>query len=333
MLFTIIIPVYNGLSHGLPICLNSIWNQPLNGSVYEVICVDDCSTDQTRDWLQEQTKIHDNLRIILNKKNLRQGGSRNKGICAAQGKYIVFIDQDDYFHHDAIARIYEHLKESYLQILIVDSAWQDFGKESNKLQHNFPHKEVMTGDQIIACQSIPYAPWKFIVDRCYIIENNLFFIEYERLEDIDWVHKLVLAADYVQYQPILFIHYNKNASSTTMSYISSKDVVYSGVRLAHRLWQLKEEHTHSLCYGYLQGLVNGVYHSSLRALFFCYDKPSIKEALIKELVHPCRIKKDQSILLRMASTHPLFFSYLTNISVPFARLTIGGYRIIKQIIQ
>ena len=38
--FSIIIPVYNGLSHDLPICLESIWNQPLSASLYEVICVD-----------------------------------------------------------------------------------------------------------------------------------------------------------------------------------------------------------------------------------------------------------------------------------------------------
>lgn len=45
--FSIVIPVYNGLSHDLPVCLDSIWNQPLSKNLYEVICVDDCSTDDT----------------------------------------------------------------------------------------------------------------------------------------------------------------------------------------------------------------------------------------------------------------------------------------------
>ena len=49
--FSIIIPVYNGLAHDLPICLESIWHQPLDPSIYEVICVDDCSTDDTRRWM------------------------------------------------------------------------------------------------------------------------------------------------------------------------------------------------------------------------------------------------------------------------------------------
>lgn len=72
--FSIIIPVYNGLTHGLPICLDSIWNQPLDKNLYEVICVDDCSTDDTRAWLEDQKASHQNLKVIHNKVNIRQGG-------------------------------------------------------------------------------------------------------------------------------------------------------------------------------------------------------------------------------------------------------------------
>jgi glycosyltransferase involved in cell wall biosynthesis len=72
--FSIIIPVYNGMSHDLPICLEHIWNQTLGTCFYEVICVDDCSRDETFSWLQEQSKLHANLRLMRNCKNIRQGG-------------------------------------------------------------------------------------------------------------------------------------------------------------------------------------------------------------------------------------------------------------------
>lgn len=72
--FSIIIPVYNGLSHDLSICLDSIWTQPIDASLYEVICVDDCSIDGTCYWLNEQTKLHSNLVVIRNSVNIRQGG-------------------------------------------------------------------------------------------------------------------------------------------------------------------------------------------------------------------------------------------------------------------
>lgn len=54
--FSVIIPVYNGISHNLPQCLNSIWHQPIDTNLYEVICIDDCSTDDTRNWLIKQSK-------------------------------------------------------------------------------------------------------------------------------------------------------------------------------------------------------------------------------------------------------------------------------------
>lgn len=48
--FSIVIPVYNGISNGLPTSLDSIWGQSLDKSAYEVICVDDCSSDNTQQW-------------------------------------------------------------------------------------------------------------------------------------------------------------------------------------------------------------------------------------------------------------------------------------------
>lgn len=326
--FSIVIPVYNGLSHGLPMCLDSIWKQPLDSSLYEVICVDDCSTDQTRDWLQAQKEAHPNLRVFFNEENLRQGGSRNKGIRAAKGNYIVFIDQDDYYHHDAIARIYKHLKDSDLQILIVDCAYQYFGKESNKLQHNFPHREVMTGDQIIACNSIPYAPWKFVIEREFIIEKELFFIEHERIEDVDWVHKVVHYADRVQYQPILFIHYNKYPESTTMSSFFSKEVVYSGLRMAKRLHSLASDFNDEKCKEYLEWLIERNCYNNLRAYLFFYDSSVSKH---NNLVANVDIKTPKNSLVRAAKAYPRTFVFVSNICVPISSVCLYIKRYLKQL--
>lgn len=76
--FSIVIPVYNGLSHDLPICLDSIWSQPLEESLYEVICVDDYSSDNTREWLNAQAKKHSNLTVLKNSVNIRQGGGETE---------------------------------------------------------------------------------------------------------------------------------------------------------------------------------------------------------------------------------------------------------------
>lgn len=267
--FSIVIPVYNGLTHDLSKCLDSIWQQPLDASLYEVICIDDCSTDGTRAWLHTQAAQHANMRVLENEVNIRQGGGRNRGFREARGKYIVLIDQDDYYHQGAISRVYNHLKESDLDVLIVDCAYERPGKPSNTLQHNFSHREVMTGDEIILKNSIPYAPWKFIFLRSLIIDNNLFFDENERIEDIDWVHRLVHRAKRVQYQPILFVHYLKGDTSTTMTSFKSPVTTYSSMRCGRRLYLLATNDFADSCDELKRAMVNlgeNVFRLSLRNL-------------------------------------------------------------------
>lgn len=331
--FSIIIPVYNGLSHDLPKCLDSIWNQPLDKKLYEVVCVDDCSTDGTREWLEEQLSYHANLRLIKNKVNIRQGGGRNRGMKEARGKYIVLIDQDDYYHKGALAEVYEHLCGNPLEILIVDCAYQSPGRESNKLQHNFPHREVMTGDEIIERNSIPYAPWKFIFLRSLILEKNLFFAENERIEDVDWVHLLVHNASRVQYQPILFIHYNKSSISTTMTTYKSCETVYSTLRLGNRLNRMVETvfaNSSDNVKHYMSALGERFYYLGLRNYFFFYDKVSMKSACIKDTILIAGRKSAISNrLVRLATFSPKLFSFGTNCLCPLGRMGMNLYRWLK----
>ena len=327
--FSIVIPVYNGLTHDLPKCLDSIWNQPLDKESYEVICVDDCSADNTHAWLKEQQKAHSNLHIIENEINIRQGGGRNKGVKAAKGKYIVFIDQDDYYHHDAIARVYNHLQENNLDILIVDCAYQSPGKESNELQHNFPHREIMTGDEIIEKNSIPYAPWKFIFKRSHMIEKGLFFAENERIEDVDWVHRLTHYAQRVQYQPILFIHYNKSDISTTMTSYKSCETVYSTLRLAKRMNEMIDTEFAQSSRGVkneIRRIGEMMAYIGLRSYLFFKDKANIKAQNIKDCIAQ---DTNGNILVRWAKKQPYTFSVVSNIIYPLGRLAIVIYRKIK----
>lgn len=326
---SIVIPVYNGLSNGLPKCLDCIWEQSLSKDTYEVICIDDCSTDDTSSYLKKQQKGHDNLVVIENEKNIRQGGARNKGVKAAKGKYVCFIDQDDYYHKESITQVYNHLTKNDLEILIVDCAYQSPGKESNKLQHNFPHKEVMTGDEQIERNSIPYAPWKFVFQRSLMVDNNLFFAENERIEDVDWVHVLTHHATRTQYQPILFIHYNKTTVSTTMTSYKSPETVYSTLRVSKRLIELTETtfaNSNDNVRKYIRDLGERMYHIGIRSyLFFCSnikDKTqNIKDTAGNVIGH--------SFIVKTAKRYPKMFSVVSNLMSPFGTFAMWLYRTIK----
>lgn len=331
--FSIIIPVYNGLTHGLPRCIDSIYSQPLAAEIYEVLPVDDCSTDDTRRWLAEQQQCHSNFKPIYNIQNTRQGGARNHGVREAQGRYIMFIDQDDYFHPDAIKQVYDHIRSEHnLDILIVDCTYERPGVVGTQLQHNFPHREVMTGDEIIVKNSIPWAPWKFVFLRQMMVDNDIWFAEGERIEDIDWVHRMTHYGKRVQYQPILLIHYIKSNSATTMNAYKNKEIMYSSIRVSKRIDDLcattfvssSTETKQSI-----KRLAIQIKTIALRNYYFCYDSIKNKTKAIVEsnIEFDCNVSASQRFMF--ATSYPYVFSMLSNVLIPFSRLTMYIYRKIK----
>lgn len=327
--FSIIIPVYNGLTHGLPRCIDSIYSQPLSTDLYEVLCVDDCSTDDTRQWLAEQQHKHANLKTIHNIQNTRQGGARNHGVREANGKYIMFIDQDDYFHPGAITQVYEHLQKVDLDVLIVDCYTISNGIVNETLKHNLLHHEVMNGDAMLLNNNIPWAPWKFIIQRNWYVNYGLWFHENQRIEDVDWAYKLVHYANKVQYQPIPVIYYQFSSISTTMTAYKNPETVYSALDASKRVLDLVDtvflESTEYLRKK-VKSLSYTLFNNALRNYYFFYDPVCIKAFNIERSKNNEYIHQYQSIRTRMASKHPLFFSHITNIIAPIARLTLNLYR-------
>lgn len=92
-LVSIVVVVYNTEKY-LNDCMDSVVNQTYNN--LEIICVDDCSTDNSLKILESYALKDSRIKIITNEKNSGSGITRNKGIDAAHGKYILFVDSDDW---------------------------------------------------------------------------------------------------------------------------------------------------------------------------------------------------------------------------------------------
>lgn len=189
--FSIVIPVYNGLTHDLPVCLESIWGQQLDKRLYEVICVNDCSTDNTLVWLKLQQSAHNNLYIIDNQQNMRQGECRNKGMATARGKYILFIDADDYFHKNSITEVYNFIRDKDLDVLVSDSAYQLKGYEHNNLQLNLKFCEESDSETFIKENGFTISPWRLCFNREFYQKHNISFVENTNVEDVDWSLKVI----------------------------------------------------------------------------------------------------------------------------------------------
>ena len=93
MIFSVIIPTYNRVDK-LEKCLAHITKQSFDINNYEIIIVDDCSKDNTEEFCNNYVKTKQNVRYIRNEVNKGRCVTRNKGIRASIGKYLVFLDND-----------------------------------------------------------------------------------------------------------------------------------------------------------------------------------------------------------------------------------------------
>lgn len=318
MFLSIIIPVYNA-SDTIERCLESIWRENLPQDDYEVICVDDCSTDSSISVLNEISMSHSQLRILKNPENLRAGGARNHGVREANGEYILFIDADDYFHKNSLKEAFDYQKVNRLDILMCDFARHIQTKVNNDLVHKFPYKNIMSGREFLVKNSLPYAPWKYIFKRSLMLNNKVYFAEKVSCEDVDWSHKIALFASSMQYKPILLTHYILSNTSQTGSEYKNSQTVFSRLIAGKRVSELltlcntddEKERIRAVAQ---ETLMNGVIF--LNALLM---SPQKKATILRACIDPNISWRNE---LRIVSKHPYLYSVMSTIISPLFKMAI-----------
>ncbi|WJY16669.1 glycosyltransferase [Pectobacteriaceae bacterium CE90] len=193
--FSIIIPVYNGESY-IHNCLLSIENQKkANSLMFEVIVIDDCSTDQTLSQLQLLPHSF-NINILTTPINSGPGIARNIGISAARGKWIIFLDADDLLSVDALEILYNYIKDNDVQIVGFDWQYTQECRENQRggrtdLVNLTERKQKLICDYISLKMdgSVIYTA----IERRLIINNEIVFHRGFH-EDIDFILKVYFHA-------------------------------------------------------------------------------------------------------------------------------------------
>lgn len=171
MEISIVIPNYNSENWYIRL-LESIRNQTYQD--YEVVIVDDISTDNSYKLIQEYIKEH-NLQWTLVQNNCKRynGGTRNEGVSIAKGEYIVFIDCDDYLYStNALENIVKEIRKSQSDLIRLPYRFTSERFESNVMLNECTPKELT--------ESVYVAPWTKCVKR----ELYVPFPEGTLLEDI-----------------------------------------------------------------------------------------------------------------------------------------------------
>lgn len=205
MKLSVIVPVYNMAGGGkLQFCLDSLINQTI--SDYEIIAVDDASTDNSLDILREYEKNYPSLiRVIAHEVNKRQGGAKNTGLKCAKGEWIGFIDSDDWVTPDYYEKLLNKAAETGADVVgcdynLVHEHTFQVGKvvQNNSLEQtgvldDEKHKKLImrSGSMVIKIYKhdvikehhLEFPEGIFYEDNCAGPVWSLYFKHFEKVEE------------------------------------------------------------------------------------------------------------------------------------------------------
>jgi glycosyltransferase involved in cell wall biosynthesis len=172
-----IVPCYNSEKF-ICKCLDSLYNQDIPETNYEIICVNECSPDSTRDIILEYQKQHQNLVLIDHEVNKMQGATRNTGLRAARGKYIWFVDPDDFIEFNCLNLLLTELETNDLDILNFD--FYNYFEDGTTIPVSISETtNVVTGLAWLNSLTKNFdenaSPWRKIFRTKLLIDNNFFF--------------------------------------------------------------------------------------------------------------------------------------------------------------
>jgi glycosyltransferase involved in cell wall biosynthesis len=200
---SVIVPVYN-VEKYLRQCLQSIADQTLKD--IEVICVDDGSTDSSLEICKEFEQ-KDSRFIAVTQENGGAGAARNNGLRRAQGKYLSFLDSDDFFDVHMLEEAYNKAEETQADFVVFGS--DQYYEDENKF------KEVAW--TLRYAEVPPYQPfshramtdnifkvfvgwaWDKLYNRQWVLDNNLWFQEQRTSNDMLFVFSAIALAKRIAY--------------------------------------------------------------------------------------------------------------------------------------
>lgn len=193
-----VIPLYNS-AKWLEKCLYSVLNQDIPESEMEIICINDGSPDNSADLAREIGKEHPSV-IVIDQPNQGPSGARNTGMKAATGKYLAFVDPDDFVEPNVYGKLVQQMEDEQLDMLrfnyqIVDENYNHVEKRPFEKAFDYSPKQ-MSGAEFLATRlDIACNIWRYIYRREIIIANNIWCFTGDYYDDTPWLPLVLLKAE------------------------------------------------------------------------------------------------------------------------------------------
>lgn len=203
MILSIIIPVYNTEKY-VEKCIFSCVNQDLPKDEYEIIVVNDGTKDNSMTIVKRLAKCYSQIQIV-SQENAGLSAARNNGINIARGKYIWFVDSDDWIEDNCLKRIVNRLENNVLDGLVHSGIRYIDDEHVLYIKENFPD-QILTGREYMSQRLINCAAVKTIYNTEFLRANNLYFFEGIYHEDAEfsprayyYIHRLGFTNEHYYY--------------------------------------------------------------------------------------------------------------------------------------
>ena len=217
-----IMPVYNA-SKFLKQSIESVLNQTFKD--IELICVDDGSTDNSLQIIEDYAKKDNRIKIVK-QKNLTAGAARNNGLQYARGEFVHYFDADDWIKLNCYEILWDKVKDSDVDFCVFQ--FSTFNQVTKEFKYS-PHKMINV-DQVTSFKEFPkfflynaVVPWNKIVRRKFILDNNLKYDEIVCANDRSFYFKLLTASKKIKIIPDCLLFYRINNLNSLVGDTRSKN--------------------------------------------------------------------------------------------------------------
>lgn len=297
--FSLIIPAYN-VENQISKCLNSLYNQDLPQEEYEIIIVDDGSSDNTYHFVEKLIENKKNT-VLLTQENQKQGAARNNALNIARGEYVWFIDSDDYIEDNVLKTLYELSKIEDLDLLCFNN-YRVFNNNvvttNNKLLlKNISFGTVYSGQEVIRHKSIYCGPCFCVYKRDFLELHGLRFKEGLFYEDNEFMLRVYHFAERVYYidKSLYYVVLTDSSATRTLSSIP----IFNIIEIFHYMYDfvksIKDSSISKKNYYYYVAMTFNTAVMKLKKQSFSTKEQFIREVLpIKKMIKDSMIKSGYS---------------------------------------
>ena len=229
--FSIIVAIYNIESY-IDECVSSVINQDYTD--FELLLVNDGSTDNSLAVLKKWENIDKRIRVI-NKPNGGLSSARNAGLACAKGKYIVYIDGDDWITPDLLSSVANYIKAEGDADMICFDYWCYFDSQNMKYDSYDSTVNSTAGLTFFAKSKFKLTAWSKVYRKEYLDKVNIQFLEGRLHEDISYTVPLCVCAIKVGWIKKPLYYYRQNRKDSIMSKVTYRNVL---------------DFSHAICFNY-----------------------------------------------------------------------------------